>query len=70
VKDETWGTPPLVWALHAWSEERAAPPERYTQVVAMLVAAGAVVSPELLHSGKVRADPGMLGALTGRGMSE
>jgi hypothetical protein len=65
VKDETWGTPPLVWALHAWSEERAAPAERYTQVVAMLVAAGAVVSPELLHSEKVRADPQMLRALTG-----
>ncbi len=25
VKDETWGTPPLVWALHAWSEEPMAP---------------------------------------------
>jgi hypothetical protein len=65
VKDETWGTPPLVWALHAWSEERAAPPERYTQVVAMLVAAGAVVDPELLGSEKVRTDPRMLCALTG-----
>jgi hypothetical protein len=65
VKDETWGTPPLVWALHAWSEERAAPPERYTQVVAMLVAAGAVVDPELLGSEKVRTDPRMLGALSG-----
>jgi ankyrin repeat protein len=66
VKDETWGTPPLVWALHAWSEERAAPPERYHEVVAMLLAAGAVVSPELLDSDKVRGDPKMLGALRGR----
>jgi Ankyrin repeats (3 copies) len=65
VKDETWGTPPLVWALHAWREERAAPPERYTQVVAMLVAAGAVVDPALVISERVRADPGMLAALTG-----
>jgi hypothetical protein len=65
VKDETWGTPPLVWALHAWSEERAAPAERYTQVVAMLVAAGAVVDAELVTSEKVRADPKMLSALTG-----
>jgi ankyrin repeat protein len=70
VKDETWGTPPLVWALHAWSEERAAPPERYTQVVAMLVAAGAVVDPELLSSEKVRADPRMLAALSGRAKGE
>jgi ankyrin repeat protein len=70
VKDETWGTPPLVWALHAWSEDRAAPPERYTQVVAMLVAAGAVVDPELLGSEKVRADPKMLSALSGRAKGE
>jgi hypothetical protein len=65
VKDETWGTPPLVWALHAWSEERAAPPERYHTVVALLVAAGAVVDPEVLSSEKVRGDPTMLAALTG-----
>lgn len=64
VNDETWGTPPLVWALHGWSHEPAAPPERYHAVVAMLVAAGAVVNPELLEDDKVRADPRMLGALT------
>jgi ankyrin repeat protein len=70
VTDTTWGTPPLVWALHAWSEEPKASPERYHEVVAMLVAAGAVVKPELLDDEKVRADPKMLAALTGRSLEE
>ena len=39
VTDETWGTTPLVWALHAWSQDPTPPIERYYDVVAMLVAA-------------------------------
>lgn len=65
VTDDTWGTTPLIWALHAWSESPMAPPERYHEVVALLVAAGSVVKPEWLDWDKVRADPGMLAALTG-----
>ncbi len=64
VTDETWGTTPLVWALHAWSEDPTAPIERYYDVVAMLVAAGATVKPEWLEWDRVRADPKMLRALT------
>ena len=70
VTDTTWGTAPLVWALHAWSEEPKAPPERYRKVVAMLVAAGAVVKPALLDDEKVRSDPKMLAALTGLSLEE
>lgn len=65
VKDETWGTPPLVWALHGSSEETA-PPERYYAVVRLLVAAGALVDAKLLEDGRVRGDPEMREALTGR----
>jgi len=63
VTDETWGTTPLLWALHAWSQDPTPPIERYYDVVAMLVAAGATVKPELLERDKVRADSKMLGAL-------
>lgn len=64
VADETWGTPPLVWALRAWSEEPMAPAERYYEVVGMLVAAGAAVPPGVLEDDRVRADAKMRSALT------
>jgi hypothetical protein len=64
VNDETWGTPPLVWALHAWREEPMAPAERYHEVVAILVGAGATVRPDLLEDETIRGDPEMLAALT------
>jgi ankyrin repeat protein len=66
VTDDTWHTAPLVWALHAWRHEPQAAPERYHEVVSMLVAAGAVVSRELLDDEIVRADAEMLAALTRR----
>jgi ankyrin repeat protein len=62
VTDETFGTTPLSWALYAWSEEPAAAPSRYHEVVAMLVAAGAVVKPEWLNDERVRGDPNMRAA--------
>lgn len=65
LADETWSTPPLVWALHAWSEEPTAPPERYYEVVAALVAAGAAVRPDLLEDATIRSDPEMLAVLVG-----
>ena len=55
--DKTWGTPPLIWALTGWSRKPATDAGRYYQVVALLVAAGAKVTPALLESDKVRADP-------------
>jgi ankyrin repeat protein len=64
LTDETWGTTPLVWALHAWSQDPTAPIDRYYEVVALLVRAGAAVKPEYLEWDKVQADPKMRAALT------
>jgi hypothetical protein len=64
VEDETWNGTPLGWALHGWlnpSPEIVS--DGYYEVVALLVAAGSTVKPELLASEKVRADPRMLAAL-------
>lgn len=65
AKDETFGTTPLSWALYAWSNDGAAPPERYHQVVALLVAAGSTVEPDWLAAEKVRVDDQMFAALSG-----
>jgi hypothetical protein len=64
VEDERWSGTPLGWALHGWlnpSPEIVS--DGYYEVVALLVAAGSMVKPELLDSEKVRADPRMLAAL-------
>jgi hypothetical protein len=63
--DKTWGTPPLIWALTGWSGRPSVEAGRYHEVVARLVAAGAMVAPDLLDWDKVRADPKMIAALTG-----
>lgn len=65
VIDKTWKTPPLVWALTGWSSAPAAKTERYYEVVAALVRAGAEVRSGLLESEKVRRDPKMIAALGG-----
>ena len=62
--DKTWGTTPLVWAVTAWSRTPAAEAAGFHPIVARLVAAGATVRPELFADDKVRADAGMLAALT------
>jgi ankyrin repeat protein len=67
MKDDTWGTTPLTWALHGWSEDRTAPAERYHEVVRLLVSAGAVVKEELLRDEAVLADPAMRSALDDSG---
>src|SRR5260221_7934297 len=63
--DKTWGTPPLGWALTGWDRKPAAASERYYQVVARLVAAGAHVGSDLLSWEKAQRDPKMLAALGG-----
>jgi hypothetical protein len=64
VEDERWSGTPLQWAFHGWLDP---PPgttsDRYYEVAALLVAAGSEVTPELLASEKVRADPRMVAAL-------
>ena len=61
--DNTWHTPPLIWALTGY-EKRGAKAARYYDVVAQLVAAGATVTPDLLTWEKAQADPQLLAALT------
>jgi ankyrin repeat protein len=71
VKDRRYDNPPLGWALHGWLYP---PPEakhrNHVKVVALLVAAGATVDREWLENTeegrKVRADPRMLAALSGK----
>src|SRR6185436_17042164 len=63
--DKTWGTPPLVWALTGWARQPAGQRDRYYEVVARLVSAGAKVTPDLLAWDKAKEDPDMLAALTG-----
>jgi Ankyrin repeats (3 copies) len=66
VKDEHFGTPPLVWALYAWANEPGiGPTTNYHEVVARLVRAGSKPGPYWLAHEKVRADATMLAALTG-----
>jgi ankyrin repeat protein len=66
VIDKTWKTPPLVWALTGWDREGSLAPDRYYMVVAALVRAGARVTPGLVESDKIRADPKMIAALGGQ----
>ena len=64
--DKTWGTPPLIWALTGWSRTPPGEAGPYHEVVSRLVAAGANVKHDLLDWDKVRADPKMLAAVTGK----
>ena len=69
VKDDTWDATPLGWALHAWSQASANPTsERYYEVAALLIGAGALVAPEWLDDETISGDQRMLAAL-GRGRS-
>jgi hypothetical protein len=47
--DSAFGTPPLVWALHAWLGERRGNAGDYRPIVRSLVAAGAELKPEWLE---------------------
>jgi len=64
AEDEVWAGTPLGWALHAWSttpaDER---PDRYYEVVALLVGAGATLRPEWLDDDAIGSDTRMLAAL-------
>jgi hypothetical protein len=63
LKDEKYQSPPLGWAIHGWSNAPAGSHGRQREVVVLLVAAGAVVEPQLLASEPVRSSPVMLAAL-------
>ncbi len=52
--DKTWNTPPLMWALTGW--QRSGHGGQYYDVVAALVAAGALVTPDIEQWNSVQAD--------------
>jgi ankyrin repeat protein len=62
--DKTWNTPPLQWALTGWqvSGHRG----QYYEVVAQLVADGALVTTDIIEWEKAQLDPDMLAALRTR----
>ena len=67
AEDETWAATPLGWAVYAWSMlPPGASPDRYHEVVGLLVGAGAPVRPEWLDDDAITRDPSMLAALEGR----
>jgi len=63
VKDERFDQTPLGWALYGWAEPGREARDRYYDVVARLVGAGATVEPAWLARENVGADPRMLAAL-------
>jgi len=67
IKDERFGGTPLGWALYGWGNSpHGVARGRYDEGVVLLVAAGAKVEAEWLADEKVRADPRMLAALSGK----
>jgi hypothetical protein len=66
VTDTVYGTPPLVWALHAWLVERRSDAEAYRTVLRMLAVAGAEVKPEWIDDERLRADRDLYAVLLRR----
>ena len=78
VIDKTWGTPPLRWALTGWEIDPTRDDQRYYDVVARMVKAGAEVKREWLAdssaeqstSKKIHSDSRMQAALRGETKKE
>jgi hypothetical protein len=66
VTDRVYGTPPLVWAMHAWLAERRSNAADYRAVLRLLADAGAEVKAERLDDERLRADPDLYAALLRR----
>jgi hypothetical protein len=62
--DETYGTTPLVWALHAWLVEERSNTEDYRRVLKLLVEAGATVQADYIDDDRLRADPELFALLS------
>ena len=69
VRDDRYGTPPLVWALHAWLVEKRKPDDAYRAILRMLAGAGAEVKPEWLDDDRLRADPELFSVLRAAGQN-
>ena len=67
IRDGSFGTTPLGWAVHGWWERRQDPVQRepYYEVIALLVAAGAQVEQKWLTEEHRREDPRLFAALGG-----
>jgi ankyrin repeat protein len=52
LKDERYHATPLGWAVHGWSDKPAGSLGRHLEVVALLIAAGAVIEPYLVESNR------------------
>ena len=66
VTDVVYGTPPLVWALHAWLVDDRTNEDGYRSVLRMLAETGADVKPEWLEDDRLRADRDLYAALSAR----
>jgi hypothetical protein len=66
VADPVHGTPPLVWALHAWLAERRSNADDYKAVLRLLAEAGAEVKREWIDDERVRGDGELHGVLERR----
>lgn len=54
VVDDTYGTPPFVWAIHAWLVEKRKRDDEYGAVLRLLARAGATIEPEWREDERVR----------------
>ena len=66
VADQVYGTPPIVWALHAWLAEGKGPDARYHAVLKDLAEHGATVERRHLDDERLRAAPELLALLESR----
>ena len=69
VTDSVYGTPPMVWAMHAWLAENRTNAEDYRAILRLLLAKGAKVRVEWLTDERLREDPELFTALTERARS-
>ncbi len=65
VTDTVYGTPPLVWALHAWLAENRTNADDYKSVLRLLVGAGAEVTREWIDDERIQEDAELYAELMG-----
>jgi hypothetical protein len=70
VTDYVYGTPPVVWALHAWLAENRRNADDYKAVLRLLVEAGAEVKRKWIDDARIRADPALFAALERRAVPD
>src|SRR5687768_13803466 len=64
VIDDVYGTPPFVWALHAWLVEGKGDPAAHKRTLRLLVEKGATVKPEWIYDARLREDAELWSLLT------